>query len=493
MNARPRHERCGQQAFDAKAYTRVKARWLLPIVLIGACGAVGLAAFIVFSSPVNRDANYFLLVGREILAGRTPGHDVHSSYSPFAFYIYALWFRCFGDSHLSVQFSLLAVQGLNACLVWFNLRRLVRPHWFRLLLSLCFFIGTVICDGMFLVLEPFQVTFALLAFLSFFSIRPQWAAAVVSGLMWGCSVMCKQYSAAMLLGFCIWLARDEGRSKRIGALARAALVPACSTLPLLGFIILARVNILEFLGDLGFIGGTATSYAKAGMGVLERISHLSRMMRYYIWIFPIFPCYAYLRITGCKTHRFFDAVFCVGCASMLPLAVRAFSHYFQLVIPWSCFLWAAVLTTCHSPKRTECDYSKMSYRGQPLARRVCVLVGLACLVLLFRSFMLVSLKIPRLNNERLRQRQEQRILNSYFAPGLEVYVVERADLYFLCNWFDPLHSYGFRSDPQPIISISERVAVRGRNMTERVESALENSGFYLIVHLADQDIFLYER
>lgn len=168
-----------------------------------------------FSLPVNPDAGYYIPVAKEIMKGATPTVDVAAAYTPLGSYLYALWMSCFGSSYNAIIALMLVLHILNAGLLYVAMGYFRTQNYIKILLCFSYFYTAILLDGIYIVLEPFQVFFALLAYISFIRIPSEkWMRYAITGILLGMSIFSKQYSCIYVIAF-ILMALFENRVHKI--------------------------------------------------------------------------------------------------------------------------------------------------------------------------------------------------------------------------------------------------------------------------------------
>jgi hypothetical protein len=444
--------------------------------------------------PVNPDAGYYIPIAKEVLQGATPTVEVKTSYPPGFYYLCSLWIITFGESFEKTLLLVYTVHLLNATLLFLILSYFSRYRTLNFLLSCSYFYSIIIIEGYTVVLEPFQVLFILLSYLFYLKRWRDFVKYPLVGLCLGLSIMIKQYSVLVLIGFLGSLfadARMEGKTDHF--LRNALIVVLFFTIPFFAFILFTKANLTGAFESLVLFGGRATTYLATGhTGMFALLSNVFLRMAQMNWLFiPIllYSLLRFLRKDVLGSHRSILPIFVF---SALPVLVRQFSHYFQLVAPWSYIITGILLTTAISGLGTQhkvgprlmgaflaCSFLLMplflvltpsfsSISKLSIAFFTSLLVLLAAVVTwwgmadmnkktvtssyilllavtLFFETIFLSLKVPYAEFARLKSAQihEAREIGKIFPPGSAVLVFNDPQLYILCAFKNPINDFSF--------------------------------------------------
>ena len=463
------------------------------LVLVGCQFALGW--FVMMRVPVNPDAGYYVPVALEVMHGATPTVDVTSAYTPLFYYLAALWMTVAGATFASVSGLVFLLHLLNTTLVGLLSYRFQKdgPLASHCCLAVCYFSCLFGLGGACVVLEPLQMVFVLLAlYLTELRHESFWKDVGI-GVCLGLSVMAKQYSLvfvpALLAYRCI---RGYGEVPLRTLLSRQVVAGLAVILPYIMFVLCTEATLHGSLSSFGFIGSVGADYYglfSAG----KRAGMLLRALEQYHWLAvpAVLVIWVSARGTAESTRRHLGLVLLLG-ASALPATVRSFSHYFQLVAPWSVLLFgeAVVHLTGPQPRRPAlwaiaigaflfvllaCSWNSASAYWLHRVTRLLILLttGSVFAVALAarlsgqvwrarnRCLRLISIVLSaylvlwccwwpsRLfvgtagAASRQRQTQTAAALNRIFPRGTEVQVVHGGELYLTCGWRSPFHNYSF--------------------------------------------------
>lgn len=519
--------------------------YALSSMLLLVCGWLFLSYRIV---PVNRDAGYFVSVAREILGGLTPTAGVDTAYTPFVYYVYAVWMKVVPGTWENLVLLVYLVHVLNAVLVGLVCARMSVRKAACLIVSTAYFSSVIVCEGYGICLEPFQVTFALVALLALLVVRRSPAAYAFSGLALGVSIMFKQYSVFMLAGFAASLVagfpgearREMSLRARLGGIV---VMIAASVVPFFAFVSLTEATCVDALVAFGFLGHRATGYAlDTSFGLHQRLAYLYDNATYLYWLF--LPALAYAVVGRDKDDTMGSARIpaMVLAFSAFPLAVRWYKHYFQLVAPWSFILAGMLLesalrepfakgrpgrllawiTVCVVmvlvPVFAEIRPSFRQFSPRELFRVALVSAFFlwafrfrlqasakawvpAVLALVLGECLLCTAEIPfwELEQQKRVQLVEAGRMMRVLGWGSEVIVVDIPHLYVLCGYRHPGGDYGFILPTNVGEKMGKRVLSRTENVILKAGHPLDGSG-YLERHgfkrvgvVAGTDIVRYEK
>ena len=166
---------------------------------------------------VNPDAGYYLSISRDVMEGATPTVDVATSYPPLFYYLYTVWFKLIGTEYSRALLLIYLVHVINCFLLYLVLNSFVKERLLRVVLCFPYFYSTMVLEGYYIELEPFQVLFALLAYLVCLKNLSPLIKHAIIGFFLSCSIMVKQYSLFLFFGFLVsfWYdlrEKENGRS-----------------------------------------------------------------------------------------------------------------------------------------------------------------------------------------------------------------------------------------------------------------------------------------
>ena len=469
----------------------------IPFILLVMYAIMGSCLFATFPLvPLNRDAGLYIPIARGVMEGLTPTVELYTSYTPFAYYLYAAWMGLTGTDTSTLFLLVYLFNLLNAGIFFLILRRFVSSAMLAAALSLSYYFTMMVCQAYLIVLEPFQMTFILLAFLAYTSGLRNLARHSLVGLLLGVSIMFKQYSILVLAGFIVTIAIDSLRERRAGAFrelaAALAVILASSVVPFFLFVLCTKADLAGALYSFGFLGGKAVSYSTAEkLSAVTLAQNLAVKVVHLNWLF--IPPALYL---GFKAFRrgYVNSpseVVPIFVLSALPIAIRQYGHYFLLIAPWS-FLIAGVLLDrlmqepaakgkagshllfavllCSlgviAAAGASPSFHEMSKAGEllvigTLVAAASLILGawlfvsrqhrslpayvLALLVVLGVESAFLALKLPFGSMEGVKQSQQAEgdRISRVFKRGSQVLVVDYPELYVLCQYTNPLHNYSF--------------------------------------------------
>jgi hypothetical protein len=291
---------------------------------------------------IGRDAGYYIPLSRLVALGLTPFQDFLSSYPPGAYYICALFGRDWLSEPTLTKTIIGAFHVVNIALFLLVLRSFghspLRCYFFAA------FFGTWILhsDGAEVVLEPFQNFFLLLATLLLLR-APRLYAGLGAGVLTGAALMVKQYSLLAIPGLVFIALRPwEFRNQYPALLNRrydwpnACLLLIGSAVPFLVFIVTTEQNLLKVFLYLATFGGGAVEYYSKGQ------SGPYRTLIEFMWNTKIVLPFVLLAACLLAVDRSWRSITLVALflGSALPLGIRPFKHYVQLVVPWGVLLVA---------------------------------------------------------------------------------------------------------------------------------------------------------
>jgi hypothetical protein len=446
--------------------------------------------------PVNSDAGYYIPISKAVMNGSTPTVDVETSYTPFIYYAYALWIKFFGSDVSTLILLMYVINLLNVMLFYAIVSRFIDVKIIRFVLAVSYYFTIMVCQGFNIVLEPFQMTFILLAFFFYLSSIRKLYKYLLMGFSLGIAIMFKQYSILILGGVLLTLVMDHCRIKPIRfreILGAVGMILVFSVIPFFMFLILTSADMIDALYSFGFLGKKAISYS-----VVEDLSNGTRLLNIVIkivhlnWLFIPVLAYGFFRVFSPKKYTTPSEVLPIIIFSAIPILVRQYGHYFLLIAPWSYLAAAAVLrrimgetflkqkegifllqvtTFCLIVLLPIVLYLSPSFYDitkQVQMAFVGIFISLILIAHLlwvflsgqarnFIAYLLVlfivlgiesaylALKIPfrELRNEKNAQIAEAQVISNTCKSGSTVFVIDRPELYVLCNFHNPLNNYSF--------------------------------------------------
>ena len=467
----------------------------LIIVIAFFCCLAVLHLFSSFATVlVNSDAGYYLSISREVMDGATPTVNVTTSYPPLFYYLFAIWFKLVGTEYSRALLLIYLVHVINCFLLYLVLNSFVKERLLRVVLCFSYFYSTMLLEGYYIELEPFQILFALLAYLVYLKNLSLLMKHAIVGFFLGCSIMVKQYSLFLFFGFLVSFWYDLREKENSPSISWRMLVTAVFfLLPLTLFVVLTDATLKESLYSFAFYRGSAMIYATHGaFDPFGRIKDVLIRIGQMNWLFIPFLLYASRALFQNDTVRRENTVKPIFLCSLLPLMIRQYGHYFQLIAPWSFILLgvaseSAIKQIILKEKRfahvavalalsffliliafivitpSFASLSKISIAAATflflssiffafcLGFRIShvritsqVAPIIICAIVFFETLFL-SLKLPLNYFEQLKKNQvkEAAEINRVFPRGSSVYVLDYPELYITCDFRNPLHDYDF--------------------------------------------------
>lgn len=474
--------------------------------------------------PVNRDAGYYIPVSKAVMNGATPTVDVQCGYTPFIYYTYALWMSLWGTDYSKLILLVYLASITNALLLYFIFCRFIDNTILRIFLCISFYYTEMICQGNYILLEPFQILFILVAYNLYLSNMQTLAKYSLMGLSIGISIMFKQYSALFLIAFLLTICIDSRKSQKpVDTLLGIFLILVFSSVPFFIFILFTKANTISSLYAFGFLGKNAVSYATAQkVGFFTWSHNIANRIILYNWLFIPALLYVYLRI---RHKGFLNSSISVGVIflfSVLPILIRQWVHYFLLIAPWSYIVWGILLNEVvkkflvrkgWSPYLLVAGFisvliilpalllfrssiwdisgaqmililvlfllpisvvlfweTRFSKNGVNIFRLIFILALIFGSETLFISFF----GTPWEQRRELKQFQtvEAEKVNNIFARGSSVFVIDYPELYVTCDFINPLNNYCFIYSPHDLLKvINSRDWINVRNIVLRRKSS----------------------
>ena len=527
---------------------------LIPLIAAGAAILYFISSY--DSIPVNVDAGYYLSISREVAGGATPTVDVITSYTPGVYYLFALWMKLAGTDFESSLLLVFFVHLLNCLLLYHLLGFFLKNAFFRTVLVISYFFSVYFLEGYSIALEPFQILFALSAYLAYLYWRSGTAGYVAAGFLFGCSVMCKQYSVILFAGFLVSVYLDSrGRDPWTVIIKRMLISVISAVCPYLIFIATTDARILDSLHDIAFLRRNPVFYMSQGRwDAAARVRDIVWKSLEVHWLF--IPVLIYI-ISRSFRKDFIcpkTSIIPLMLASLTPLLVRQFSHYFQFIAPWSFIILAVTLNDAYAGlKSAEMDnryvlgscifctavmlpvsvfyspyfttdfymnhkiqlFSVMAlylgsitltiamgmYRsGYPSGLRFLTLLATA---LIFFEVIFICLRLPLHDwkAQKTLQGVEAVNLHKVFPALTPVLVLGYPQLYITCNFVNPLHNYDviFPELGNIAMAVTDQQWNRVRNVIVRREGLfglreeILRRGFMEIESTETQHLLIFSR
>jgi hypothetical protein len=463
----------------------------------------GLAVIYLFSSyahiPVNPDAGYYIPMSELVLNGATPTVDVNTLHAPGVYYIYALWMKVFGSDYETLLLLIYIVNAANSILLYLILSEFIQQKFPKIIICFSYYYSIMLLGGTSIELEPFQIIFILLAYLVYLKKLPDIVKHILVGLCLGCSIMFKQYSILVLFGFLMmfWLDIRENENN-IERLKRIFITIVFALMPFFTFIFFTKASLVHSLYSFGLLGNAGISYATAEQaGVIEWGNRILRSIIVRNWLFLPFFIYVFILLFRRDYLRFHNNLIPLFVFSCMPLAIRQYSHYFQLIAPWSYLILGILLKKPAEEFRKDdrndfyvivslfiCFFiilpvflvftPALYYPANPGIRRGMLLFSIIILsiiswgiyhsknkmnldmllVLLSSTIFLVtilfSLKIPfsEMRDQKYVQLRDAEEINKIFPKGSSVFVIDYPQLNYTCRFRNPFNNFNFPLNEQ---------------------------------------------
>jgi hypothetical protein len=450
--------------------------FLFWMACITGCIIVGYVSYNFFSVPVNPDAGCYIPMAKEIINGATPTVDVDTAYMPLVSYFFALWIKIFGDSYNTILVLILMFHFLNAGLLYIAMGHFRAHHYMRILLCFSYFFTTILCDGIYVVLEPFQIFFSLLAYISLLNIKSdKWTKYALTGFLIGLSILSKQHSGIFAIAFALMVLFEASSLKALRRRFKNTLIFCVFTLIPFGcFIVLTKATFFGALHSFGFLGQMATDYIREQPFSNESFYLIQEIIKDFWWIFfPIFILILFFIFPEYrKRNDYIMKVLPLLVLSLSILSVRQYKHYFQLILPWSYLGWAVI---------TDRSLLEKEY-----IRRNNIVIQYIVMVFAVLAFLSSANKIiyfpfdTQLSNRQIQEKFAKAI-NQVIPEGSFVFIINDPSLYVLSKFFSPIHNYGFNT---------YRKLFSGNSTHDlcKIENLIVNTGSYSSFTPSDEEL-----
>lgn len=384
------------------------------------------------------DSNYYLSIARAVLDGYTPTYNVDTRYPPFVYYILAGFLSLLGNTHITAGIVISFFNVLNIFAIYYILKIQFKISNKLSLLFVVFYVLALFkLAGYYLVLEPFQVFFGLVSIIFIANKNNNIYSMIPAGLAMGISIMCKQYSALYALGFFLWLLNDlllnRLNFKRL--FIKGFFFGLATIIPYLLFVISTKATLIGSLTQFGIFGNNITSYANEEPLLYQRdlkfIIKIIGIHSFELLPFILYPLYKIQNKISKEIAVYANLIFIVGLMSSLSFLVRQYSHYFQLILPFSIILWAIILTS-----RSIKNNSKINKWITIIA----AVVSTSNIAYFSPKLAYYKYKDEIKNKSYYYGNLANESL-SVFKAGSPVYVSGNKILYAFCNYRNPLLDY----------------------------------------------------
>lgn len=419
-----------------------KAKQINSIIFLFVIMLIIILAYLCVYLHPSPDSNYYLSVARHVLDGYTPTYNVDTGYTPFVYYILAGGLSLLGNTHVTAGIVVSFFHLLNIFLIYYILKILFKTSNKLNLVFLAFYILALFkLSGYSLVLEPFQVFFALVSIIFIANKNNNIYSMIPAGLAMGISIMCKQYSALYALGFFLWLLNDLllNRSNFKRLFIKGFFFGLAAILPYLLFVIITKATLIGSLTQFGIFGNLITSYVTDKpllyQSGLKNIIEVIGIYSFELLPFILYPLYKFQNKISKEIAVYADLIFIVGLMSSLSFLIRQYSHYFQLILPFSIILWAIILTL---------PSIKNNSKINKWITIIAVVIGISNVAYFSPKLAYYKYKDEIKNKSSYYVKLANESL-SVFKAGSRLYVRGNSSLYAFCNYRNPLLNYAFVS------------------------------------------------
>jgi 4-amino-4-deoxy-L-arabinose transferase-like glycosyltransferase len=307
-----------------KQYTRVT----LALNIIFTALAIYFLWILSNTSDINPDGGYYLSISRDIGNGLIPYKDVLLSYPPLTMYIMSLAGIIKDNPEYSDYLNIVFLFEILSCFLVYKITYFInKDRATRYLISIITLFIVLSFEGIYVILEPFVIFFALLSLYFYLLGKKGNYFLLYSGISAGMCFLSKQYglsvSAAIVLS--ILLVNKLQLTEKLKMLlffSLGFLVPL--TLFYVYFIILHGISVSEMIEKLS---GQGYGYKSPLLYIIKLVKFLW-LGAPYIFLLPLMFFY--------KTEKkeiFFSIVIFLIFMSM-PFYFKVFKHYFILLIPF---------------------------------------------------------------------------------------------------------------------------------------------------------------
>lgn len=399
------------------------------------------------------DTNYYLSIAKDVIDGYIPTYNVDTEYTPFVYYILAVFLFIFGDSYATAVFATFVFTLANSILIYylFKMRLKLSLKWSLLFLSIYIF-SLFRLTTFYVLLEPFQVLFALISFILLTSSKKSITVIALSGISMGTSIMCKQYSALFAIGVGLWMLLEfyKGKYTFKDFLINGTIWSLGVLLPYFLFVVITKATLYGSLISFGFIGGAANTYAAYKPSILKigSLGLLKVFILHMIEILPfiVYPIYRRFVKIDKNISMIADGIYLIGLLSLVSIYVRQYAHYFQLILPWAIMLWALMISD--SWKKLTSTNTKQISRYLVF---ICFAFTLPAVFYMSPNLFYYHFKTNAVESKSYEIDFTKEALQ-VFETGSSVYVRGNSLLYVSCGYRNPTHNYYFTS---PALMISD--------------------------------------
>lgn len=410
------------------------------MIIAGAAAAIYLFSMYRLA-PVNNDGAFYISISRDVLRGAVPTVDVSSTYTPGIYYTIAAVMKLFGSGYSTILLFVYVIQAANTVLLYLLLSRYIQSRLVRIFTCLSYYYSNMLLEGSYFCLEPFQIFFILLGVLLYLSTMRLLYKLPLAGLCLGCSIMYKQYSVLALVAVCASVWFECRRSSPVRqAIFRVLTTLFFSAVPYLLFILLTKATVAGSLFSFGFLGDRAITYVSGGIsGWVQPLENFGFSLIRANWLFIPVLIAVYLRryyMANFQLDPIIPALFAVF---ILPLFVRRYIHYYQLMAPWAYVIGAVAVDW------VICGRGVGNRFKSSIAAPVPKAVVLIMYVLVFFETLFLTFELPFDKYEKMKSRQflEAAEINEVFPRGSRVYVIDHPQIYFTGDFISPVGDYGF--------------------------------------------------
>ena len=477
------------------------------------------------SVPVSPAAGYFLSVAADMAAGNALYSGIHADYTPLGFYLFELWAKVSDFNYTRFLLFQYAFHFINMVLIYMSSRQFSERK------SLCWFTAGVYfliimtLDGMKLTLEPFMMCWVLGAYVLYLRTEKTVMQGCMIGVFLGIAVLFKQHAILFLPAFLFTYMLDEQRFS-LSLLTRICATGLCSMVPFLLYLLLSGLPPYDALQVFSRIGANTLSYNAGQDFSTNSVRLLMSLLKQY-WISLPLAAYIYFRFVRRTWPYSEGSLVALVVVTAIPLIIRPYPHYYQMLTPWIVLLWVKLIDHCidmfgeeDSALYLKCSLGACTlvfgwcgyllYNGSvikndvvtqllmPAAMILFALLSLAkrkplrlkegVVVLAVCVFMLPCLQVLKTNfsslrKQKLKQFKLAAVLDTYIPRGSKVLIFNAPELYFTGRYKSPVKSYTFSFQlPEKvtgtIVQDWEQIpAVIYRGKSDSLKQELEEHGF----------------
>lgn len=361
--------------------------------------------FLYLRGSLGVDESYFMFIGNSILHGSIPYKDYIDMKPPGIYYLFALTFSIFGKSFYAARAVTFIFNALSAVII-FSIGRKLWNKEVGMLSSMLFLVGmlTPAYEGYLAMTEPFMVFFGLFGILLFFKSEHR-VYLILTGLLIGISTLFKQSGVLFLAAifvFCLlklWIPANRTKGYLKDSIKNLSLI-------ICGFLIPITITAFYFwtVGALqSFIYWSFLFSIGEGYGRSFYVNVFQFLSYSIIWVLSfvsiLFIAYEYITKKS-RDVELFTVIWLL--ASIYPLTIRQYGHYYIQILPPACLLASISLMKIYpilSLRSIKESLSKLNHQ------KIFVIVCLLGLIL--SSFAIISYTNYGLQKGRQNRFDEQ--------------------------------------------------------------------------------------